>query len=132
MNDAAKRQADALTQKAMAGAQFEDFRDAYRERLRWLKENRAHGFTEALSHYNDVLVPNIASGADPIREWIDYGQRLGELSGSGKTVRVDETGRAHPFEGSVDGLILHLPDETTVPALPLAVPRAVSDAQQAT
>jgi hypothetical protein len=112
-------------------APFADFRGVYRDRLRWLKEARASAFTTALAHYNDVLVPNIVAGAAPIGEWIDYGKRLGELAGSGKVVRIDESGRAHPYDGSVEGLILHLPNDTAVPALALAVPRAPSEAQRA-
>ncbi|MGQ0813151.1 MAG: hypothetical protein ACT4O1_01645 [Gemmatimonadota bacterium] len=132
MNDTAKRRAEELTEAAITGAQLEDFRAAYRERLRWLKESQPQSFTKALSHYNDVLVPNVAEGADPIAEWIDYGTRLGELSGVGKVVRVDETGRAWPLDHNIAGLILHLPDDTGVPALALLVPRQLSDAQKAT
>lgn len=132
MDDAAKRRADEVTETAISHGPYQDFREAYRIRLRWLKDNRPQQFAEALSHYNDVLVPNIAGGNDPVREWIEYGLRLGQLSGSGKTVAVDETGRAFPFAGQVDGLILHLPEDTATPALALAVPRQLSEAQQAT
>lgn len=131
MDDTAKAKAEERTEAAIAAAPLEDFRGAYRERLRWLKDNRSEAFASALSHYNDILVPNIAQGSDPIEEWITYGRRLGELSGPGKTVSIDETGRARPFQ-SLAGLVLHLPDDTAVPALALAVPRAPSDAQRAT
>jgi hypothetical protein len=132
MDDTAKRLAEDATEKALSEAPFADFRSAYRDRLRWLKEARSPAFTAALAHYNHVLVPNIAAGAAPLGEWIDYGQRLGELSGSGKVVRIDKSGRARPYDGIVEGLILHLPDDTSAPALALAIPREPSEAQRAT
>jgi hypothetical protein len=132
MDDTAKRLADERTDQAIANAPFEDFREAYRERLRWLKDSQPQGFSRALSHYNDILVPNIAGGADPLVEWMEYGRLLGNLSGAGKVMRIDETGRAFPFANETDGLILHLPDDTNVPALALAVPKRSSDAQKAT
>lgn len=132
MDDTAKRRSDERTETAISTGKFADFREAYRERLRWLKETQPHGFTKALEHYNEVLVPNIAEGTDPIAEWIEYGRLLGQLSGRGQVLRIDETGRAHGFDGRLDGLILHLPDDTNVPALALAVPAVSSEAQQAT
>ena len=131
MDDTAKRRADELTEKAIAAGPYEDFREGYRTRLRWLKENAPAAFDDALNHYNEILVPNIAGGADPIREWVEYGRRLGELSGKGKTVRIDETGLAHAIDAET-GLLLHLPDDSAVPALVLATPRELSEAQQAT
>jgi hypothetical protein len=130
MNDSVKRQVDEATEQAITNGPYEDFREDYRARLRWLKEAQPHGFAKALEHYNNVLVPNIAAGNDAIREWLEYGQRLGELSGPGKTVGIDSSGRAE--EGNLDGLIVYLPDDTAVPALALAVPKIVSEAQRAT
>lgn len=132
MDDTAKRRAEEQTAQALAESPFVDFRDAYRDRLRWLKDSQPHAFTKALSHYNDILVPNVSTGVDPVGEWIRYGVLLGELSGKGKVLRIDETGRAHDFDGSAAGLILHLPDDTNVPALALAVPKQLSSAQRAT
>jgi|SRR5687768_134790 len=132
MDDTAKRLADERTDRAIGNAPFEDFREAYRERLRWLKDSQPQGFTRALSHYNDILVPNIAAGSEPLAEWMEYGRLLGKLSGAGKVMRIDESGRAFPFDNEAEGLILHLPEDTNVPALALAVPRTLSDAQRAT
>jgi hypothetical protein len=132
MDDSAKRRSDELTETAISTAMIADFREAYRERLRWLKETQPQAFARALAHYNDMLVPNIAEGTDPIAEWIEYGKLLGTLSGPGQLVRIDETGKAKPADASVDGLVLHLPDDTGVPALALAVPKNLSDAQRAT
>ena len=132
MDDTAKRLADERTDQAIGDAPFEDFREAYRERLRWLKDSQPQAFTRALSHYNDILVPNIAAGAAPLAEWLEYGRLLGNLSGAGKVMQIDETGRAFPFTNGAEGLILHLPEDTNVPALALTVPKALSDAQKAT
>jgi hypothetical protein len=131
MDDTAKLRADELTEKAIASGAYEDFREGYRARLRWLKDNRPDVFADALHHYNNVLVPNIANGSEPIREWVEYGRLLGELSGRGKSVQIDETGFAQPLN-ELSGLLLHLPEDTAVPALALAVPRQLSDAQKAT
>lgn len=128
MDDTAKQR----TEEAIGASGLVDFRDAYRERLKWLKDAQPQAFTRGLSHYNDILVKNITNGADPISEWIVYGKLLGELSGPGQTVVIDETGRSRPFNGSLAGLILHLPEDTNIPALALAIPRQLSDAQRAT
>lgn len=131
MDDTAKRRADAATESAIEAGPYLDFRETYRDRLRWLKESQPDAFARALAHYNEVLVPRVAAGGDAIREWIGYGEVLGELSGSGRTVSVDETGRAGGA-GEPGGLILHLPDDQKIPALALAVPKHMSDAQAAT
>jgi hypothetical protein len=132
MDDSAKRRSDELTETAISTAMIADFREAYRERLRWLKETQPQAFARALAHYNDILVPNIAEGTDPIAEWIDYGKVLGNLSGAGQILSIDETGKARPAGAAIDGLLLHLPDDTGIPALALAIPTDLSDAQRAT
>jgi len=144
MDDTAKRRAEELTEKAISEASLEDFRAVYRDRLRWLKDNKSAAFTRALAYYNDILVANVENGGNAIMEWVEYGRQLGDLTAAGKVVRIDETGRARPYEteaakpaksanlANLDGLILHLPDDTNVPALALAVPRQLSDAQKAT
>lgn len=131
MDDTAKSAAEARTGRAVAEGPFEDFREAYRERLRWLKESRPTAFAQALSCY-DQLVDNIARGDDPILEWLTYGKRLGELSGAGKVYAIDETGRALPAAQFSEQMLLYLPDDINVPALPLAVPRQLSEHQKAT
>ena len=132
MDNTAKQRTDGLTEAAISAAGFEDFREDYRDRLRWLKDNRPQHFADALAHYNDVLVPNIAAGKDPIAEWLEYGRLLGDLSGAGKAVSIDATGRAKKLTVETGHLDLHLPDDTATPALRLAVPRHLSDAQKAT
>ena len=131
MDDTVKSVADARTAEAIATSRYEDFREAYRDRLRWLKEARPQAFSEALASY-DKLVESVAGGSDPLRGWLEYGRQLGELSGRGKVVGIDATGREVSVETGAEQLILHLPDDINVPALPLAVPRNPSDAQQST
>ena len=130
MDDTAKAKVEARTVEAIAAGAYEDFREAYRERLRWLKEARPEGFSRALSAY-ETLVQRIADGGDVTREWLSYGRQLGELSGAGKLTAIDASGRAVAPTGAPDEMLLHLPDDIGVPALPLAVPRAASDAQRA-
>lgn len=131
MDDTVKSAAEVRTAEAIANGPFEDFREAYRERLRWLKDARPEGFSQALTYYNQ-LVENVARGDDPVHEWLAYGKRLGELSGAGKVYAIDASGRAQPAAQFSEALLLHLPDDINVPALPLAVPRALSEHQKAT
>ena len=131
MDDTAKAQAEARTAQAIAEGPCQDFRPDYRERLRWLKETRPEAFARALAAY-DTLVSEIAAGGDPLHEWRNYGRRLGELSGAGRIVGIDPTGRSVEASDAPDLLVLHLPDDINVPALPLAVPKHPSDAQKAT
>jgi hypothetical protein len=131
MDDTVKTGAEARTTEAIAAGALEDFREAYRERLRWLKEARPQAFSQAVAHY-ETLVSNIASGHKPVDAWLEYGRQLGELSGAGKVYAIDESGRATPASPGEGQMLLHLPDDINVPALPLAVPRMLSEHQKAT
>jgi hypothetical protein len=131
MDDTAKLAAEARTLEAIASGPYDDFREAYRDRLRWLKEARPQAFSDAVGSY-ERLVESVAAGADPIDAWLEYGKQLGDLSGRGRVVRIDETGREVPATGTGTEMLLHLPDDINVPALPLAIPRAPSEAQKAT
>jgi hypothetical protein len=130
MDDTAKARAEALTADMIAAGPYEDFREPYRERLRWLKETRPEAFSQALQHY-ETLVERIAGGNDAIREWLVYGRQLGELSGAGKVTAIDQTGRSVNPTGAAGEMLLHLPNEASVPALALAIPRDASAAQRA-
>jgi len=51
----------------------------------------------------------------------------------GRTVSIDETGRAHPYEAPMDGrLVLHLPDDPKVRAILVGLPTDLSSAQRVT
>jgi hypothetical protein len=134
MDDTAKSQVDARTADAISGGPFQDFRDAYRQHLRWLKDTNPKGFSTALSYYNDILAANIAAGHDPLHEWLEYGHTLARLSGPGTVYSIDETGRALPMSEISDTttVLLYLPDDASVRAFPLAIPRELSSHQRAT
>lgn len=131
MDDTVKTQVEAQTARAITDGPYEDFREAYRERLRWLKEARPTAFAEARAAY-DALVEEIARGSNPVEQWLEYGKQLGELSGRGKIVGIDASGRSVQATSDGSTVILHLPDDISVPALPLAVPRNISEHQKST
>lgn len=131
MDDTVKARAEARTEAAISEGPYQDFREAYRERLRWLKDARPDGFAKALQHYEE-LVQNIADGADVAAEWLRYGRFLGELSGDGNVVSIDPTGRSVAPTHASDQMLLHLPQDIGVPALALAIPRQITDAQRST
>lgn len=127
--------ADERLKAALEEAGVADPRDAYRARLRVLKERDASAFEEALRYYEDELVPRVADeDGDAVAEWVEYGRRLGELSGAGRTVVIDRSGRSRPYEAPPppNRLVLHLPEDDAVPALALVVPRDPSPPQRAT
>ena len=134
MDDTAKGQVDVRTAEAINNGPFQDFRETYRQQLRWLKETNPQGFSQALNYYNDVLARNIAAGYAPLLEWLEYGRTLAQLSGPGTVYSIDEGGRAQPA-GELSGetnMLLHLPDDSNARVFPIAMPRALSPAQQAT
>ena len=120
---------------ALADSAFADPRPAFRDRLRLFREEQPQAFAAALEYYETVLVPSVAADdSDPLSAWVQYGRRLGELSGPGRTLAIDGSGRAHPHTGEPrpDDLLLHVPNDTATQVLPLAVPRSLTAAQQAT
>ena len=131
--DSPKARAEAETDAAFAQSNFLDPRPGFRDRLRRLREEQPKAFSAALAYYEETLVPSLNGGEDPISAWIAYGQQLGELSAPGKTFSIDPSGRARPYRGvtEANALILHLPNDTAVEALALAVPRSLSEAQKA-
>ena len=76
----------------------------------------------------------MASGeADPLEAWTEYGRTLAEAVTRGRTVSIDATGQARPYEGPVEGhLVLHLPDDRSERALLVGLPPELSAAQRAT
>ena len=120
---------------ALARSTFEDPRPAFRDRLRLFREEQPDAFAAALQYYENVLVPAVAATeSEPLSEWVQYGRRLGELSGPGRTMAIDATGRARPHgsDAREGELLLHIPHDTATQVLALAVPRNLSAAQQAT
>lgn len=129
-----KPRADEHLDAALAGALVQDPRPFYRVVLKHLRDRTPEAFDRASAYYASELVPAVASGADPLAAWLEYGQRLARELGSGRTVVVDETGRsAETSDPAGDaGLVLFLPDDAGAPALALRCPAVPSPAQRAT
>jgi hypothetical protein len=129
-----QKEADRKLEAALAASGARDPREFYRDRLRDLKLADREAYERAVVYYRDTLVPSVARGADPLPAWAEYGRQLAELSTPGRTVMVDETGAAVPYEAPapVDRLILHLPEGTRGRALVVGLPAELSRAQRAT
>lgn len=133
--DELQARANACLEDSLATSPLQDPRSSYRDRLRTLKAQDSAAFERALRYFQEVLVPRVADQTgDPLAEWLEYGRLLAELSGPGRFVGVDATGRARPHEVVSDGsaLLLHLPDDARAGAFVLALPRRPTRAQQAT
>ena len=133
MTDDLQAQADDRLDEALARSGARDPREFYRTRLRELRERDRDAYDRAVVHYRDTLLPSIVEGADPLAAWTEYGRTLAELSGPGRTVSLDGTGQARPYESPADpgDLVLHLPDEARAPALLVGLPTELSAAQRA-
>lgn len=133
-----KAEADARLDAALARAEVRDPRPLFRPVLKHLRERDPDAFGRALGHYETVLVPAVAAGADPMGAWLQYGLQLAAAMGPGRTVAVDATGRAVTLEqagvaaAAGGALVLHLPDDDTAPVLVLRYPGSSSAAQDAT
>ena len=134
MSDDLQTEADRRLEAALAQTGARDPREFYRERLRELKQADRGAYEQAVGYYRDTLVPSVASGADPLPAWTEYGRRLASLGTPGRTVMVDRTGVSAPYEAPApsDRLILHLPDGTRGRALVVGIPSELSRAQRAT
>lgn len=133
-DDELAAEADRRLEAVLAETGARDPRDYYRDRLRELKRVNALGYEDAIRHYHETLVPDVASGrAAPLAAWTEYGRRLAEALAPGRTVSVDESGRAHPYEApDPERLVLHLPSDAGARALLVGLPASLSPAQRAT
>lgn len=135
MDPTLRSRADEIFEKALEERGARDPREFYRERLRELKNRSPDAYEEAVAYYQETLVPRVASGGeDPLRAWLEYGRKLAELCAQGRTVVVDSTGRARPYQAQ-DGpglLVLHLPRANKDRPLLVGLPRDLSPAQKAT
>ena len=128
-------EADRRLQEVLESSGARDPREFYRERLRELKSADASAYSEAVAYYKDRLIPEIAAGSvDPLVAWAEYGRTLAESLAPGRTVSIDTTGRAHPYESpaSPEQLVLHIPQNQGVRALLVSLPATLSPAQRAT
>jgi len=125
--------ADRALEAALAESGARDPREFYRERLRELKQSDGEGYQRAVEYYRGVLIPSVAGGSGhPLDAWTEYGRLLAESLAPGRTVTIDETGWAQPYEGPRrDHLILHLPDEKGGRAGVVGLPPELSPAQRA-
>ena len=134
MGDLSVEEADRRLEAALAASGARDPREFYRERLRDLKESNPDGYRTAVDYYRDTLIPTVASGSmPPMHAWTEYGRHLAEASAPGRTVAVDGTGRAHPYEAPPrpEHLVLHLP-HAPGRALLVGLPAQLTSAQKAT
>jgi hypothetical protein len=135
MDEAVRKEADRIFAEALERSGARDPRDYYRKALRVLKQANPGAYEKAVSHFQDVLVPSIANGElEPLRAWREYGLLIAEVTASGRTVVIDETGRSRPFasDASLDSLVLHLPDAKGGRAILVSLPPDPSPAQRAT
>ncbi|MDX1645633.1 MAG: hypothetical protein R3304_00710 [Longimicrobiales bacterium] len=134
VDDATAEKADRILQEALDRSGARDPRPFYRDRLRTLKESDPEGYSTAVAHYTDTLIPSVASGErDPLDAWTEYGRALAEAVASGRTVCIDRSGRSRTYEGPArDHLILHLPDDRGTRALLVGLPPTLTPAQRAT
>ena len=133
MTDELTERADRVLEEALEATGARDPREFYRERLRELKQANPEGYQEAVSYYRETLIPAVANGdARPLEAWTEYGRVLAEAVTPGRTVSIDATGLAHPYEGpEPDRLVLHLPSGSGR-ALLVGLPPELSPAQRAT
>jgi hypothetical protein len=126
--------ADARLAAAADRLRFADPRPAYRERLRALKDRQPDAFARALEHYEDTVLPALASGDDAMAVWIEYGATIAAFTATGRLVAIDATGRSTPFAKPVGEslLVLHIPDDNAAPVFIAAAPLQPTPAQQAT
>jgi len=135
MSDDVTAEADRRLEEALSAEGARDPREFYRERLRELKQANPDGYAKAVSFYKDTLLPEVASGrGDPLAAWTEYGRHLAEALAPGRTVAIDGSGRARPYEAPSprDHLILHLPDGKRGRAILVGLPAELSPAQRAT
>lgn len=128
-------EAERILEEALEVTGARDPRDYYRRQLMDLRRASEDAYDDAVAYYRETLVPSIAEGrVDPLPAWTEYGRTLAELQKPGRTVSVDPTGKAEPYEAPVaaDRLVLHLPDARNEPALLVGLPAHLSEAQQAT
>jgi hypothetical protein len=136
MNDTVAAAAERALEIALAESGARDPRAFYRERLRELKRLRPDEYRSLVGYYTNTLLPEVAEHRrDALVAWTEYGRRLAEALAPGRTVLIDDTGRARPYDsperGPGLGLILHLPHDGGARALLVALPRALSPAQRA-
>jgi hypothetical protein len=127
-------EADSRLTEALTEDGGRDPREFYRDRLRELKGSDGDAYAAAVAYYKDTLIPGVASGdLEPLAAWTEYGRRLAESLSPGRSVAIDGTGLARPFEAPVsrDQLVLHIPEGSRGRALLVGLPSELTPAQRA-
>ncbi len=135
MDQGVREEAERRFEEAREAAGARDPRNFYRQALRELRSSNPEGYDRAVGHFERVLMPSIASGeADPLHAWREYGQLIAELTEAGRTVEVDDSGRARPYtaDSPLDRLVIHLPDRRGARGLLVSLPPEPTPAQLAT
>jgi hypothetical protein len=134
MSEDTPQKADQVLERVLAETGARDPREFYRDRLRDLKQTNPDGYAEAVAYYRDTLIPAVAGGTQaPLDAWTEYGRRLVQALAPGRTMSIDESGKAHPFdEPRTDRLVLHFPDDKGGRAMLVGLPIELSAAQRAT
>jgi hypothetical protein len=128
-------QANQRFEEALERTGARDPREFYRQRLRELRERSPEAYRRAIEYFETRLVPAVAAeNSDPFQEWLEYGRVLARLVADGRTVQIDESGRARDYARPVplDHLVLHLPVSSREPILLVGLPNRLSPAQRAT
>jgi hypothetical protein len=140
MSDQLRARAEARLDEALEAAPVRDPRPYLRRVLKYLKERDPAAFERAIAHYESALIPAVAGDGDALGEWQEFGMVLARLTGDGRVVAIDGTGRAAPAAGSAgqgdpepggDALLLYLPEAEDRPPVVLRCPREATAAQEA-
>jgi len=134
MDKVLKEEADRRFEAALESSGARDPRDFYRKALRELREADPGGYDQAVSHFQEVLVPSVASGeSDPLWAWREYGRLIAEVTAEGRTVAIDKTGRSQPFlpDAPMDRLVVQLPEARGGRAILVPLPPTPTSAQRA-
>ena len=127
--------ADQIFDEALGRTGAKDPREFYRKRLREMKVDSPESYREAVTYYEEELVPSIAdAGDDPLAAWQRFGCRMAELTVAGTPVEIDTTGQRLPHEPPTpaDRMVLHIPEGSKGRALVVGLPPELSPAQLAT
>jgi hypothetical protein len=130
-----QEQAERRFEEILAETGARDPRGPYRDLLRELRSRSEERYEEAVRRWREEVIRPVSRGEGQAMElWLTFGATLAEELHSGRTVVVDETGRARPLEPppSWRSLILHLPEARRVRAIPVCLPPELSPAQRAT
>jgi hypothetical protein len=127
--------ADQALRTALERTGARDPREFYRELLRELKRKDEDAYRGAVDRWRQEVIEPLARGdGDPLERWLRYGLELARAVEPGRTVIVNDTGRAEPLSSapSWTDLVLQLPERRKVRAIPVSIPPSPTGPQRAT